>query len=107
MSRRPDGDIEEQLGMNRIIPGLSVSGPQFGVRRKIGKAAGFIGAALLCLATVAAPNVADAAHGGGGGGGGFHGGGFGGFHGGGFGGFHAGGFGGLHAGGLGGFHGGG
>jgi hypothetical protein len=104
---RPDGDIEEQLGMNRIITGLSVSGPQFGVRRKVGKAAGFIGAALLCLATVAAPNVAEAAHGGGGGGGGgFHGGGFGGFHGGGFGGLHAGGFGGFRAGGFsgGGFH---
>ena len=59
--------------MNRIITGYSVSGPRFGVRRKVGKAAGFIGAAVLCLATVAAPNVADAAHGGGGGGG-FHGG---------------------------------
>ena len=76
--------------MNRIITGYSVSGPRFGVRRKVGKAAGFIGAAVLCLATVAAPNVADAAHGGGGGGG-FHGGGFGGFHAGEFsgGGFHA------------------
>src|SRR5436309_6873258 len=103
MSRRPDGDIEEQLGMNRIITGHSVSGPRFGVRRKVGKAGGFIGAAVLCLATVAAPNVADAAHGGGGG---FHGGGFGGFHGGGMGGFH-GGFGGMHGGGFGGFHGGG
>lgn len=92
--------------MKSIITALSVSGPQFGVRRKAGGAVGFIGAALLCLASIATPNVADAAHGGGGGGG-FHGGGFGGFHGGGLGGFHSGGLGGLHAGGLGGFHGGG
>ena len=95
--------------MKKIITGsCGVSGPQPGVRRKLGTATGFLAAAVLCLVTVAGPNLAHAAHGGGGGG--FHGGGMGGFHGGGFGGVHSGGLGGVHAGGfggLGGFHGGG
>jgi hypothetical protein len=77
--------------------------PQPGVRRKVGTATGFLAAVLLGVATIAAPNLAQAA--GHGGGGGFHAGG--GFHGGGFGGFHGGGFAGPHAGGAGGFHGGG
>jgi hypothetical protein len=54
--------------------------PQPGVRRKVGTATGFLAAVLLGVATIAAPNLAQAAgHGGGGGfhaGGGFHGGGF-------------------------------
>jgi hypothetical protein len=70
--------------MKKIITGsVGVSGPQPGVRRKLGTATGFLTAAVLCLATIAGPNLAHAAHGGGGGG--FHGGGSGGFHGGGFG----------------------
>src|SRR5258708_21937203 len=76
--------------MKKIITGsCGVSGPQPGVRRKLGTATGFLAAAVLCLVTVAGPNLAHAAHGGGGGG--FHGGGMGGFHGGGFGGVHSGG----------------
>jgi hypothetical protein len=84
--------------------------PQPGARLRLGKAAGFGAAALLCLASIAAPNLAQARGGGGGGGGGgmggggFHGGGMGGFHGGGMGGFHGGGMGGFHGGGFGGFH---
>ena len=74
--------------MKSIVTGFDVSRSQHGVRRK------FVAAALLCIATIAAPNLAQAR----GGGGGFHGaGGFGGFHG-------AGGFGGLQAGGSVGFH---
>ena len=90
-----------------VTGGLGVSGPQLGPRRKLAAATGFLTAALLCIAIIAEPNLAQAA--GGGGGGGFHGGGgFGGFHGGGGGaGFHGGGFGGPHTGGVGGFHGGG
>ena len=90
--------------------GPVVSGLKPGVRRNVGAAAGFLAAALSCLATVAEPNLAHAAHGGGGGfhgggggGGGFHGGAGGGFHGGG-GGFHSGGLAGFHGGAPGGFH---
>lgn len=89
------------LGVRGGVPG-GISGPRLGVRRKTARATGFLTAAVLCLATIAGPNLAYAAHGGGGGG--FHGGGFGGFHGGGFGGFHAGAVGGFHGGA---FHGGG
>jgi hypothetical protein len=105
----PAADIEEQLNMNATNtgttggPGISRLKP--GVRRNVGAATGFLAAALLCLATVAEPNLAHAAHVGGGGGG-FHGGAGGGFHGGG-GGFHSGGLGGFHGGGFGGFHAGG
>ena len=90
-------------------------------RPGIGRAARFLSATLLCVATLSAPDLAYAAHGfgagfhGGGLGGGFHATGAGGFHGGAPGGLHAGAIGGIHAatpggvhaGGLGGFHGGG
>src|ERR1700694_3838037 len=90
--------------------GPVVSGLKPRVRRNVGAAAGFLEAALSCLATVAEPNLAHAAHGGGGGfhgggggGGGFRGGAGDGFHGGG-GGFHSGGLAGFHGGAPGGFH---
>lgn len=89
--------------MKRIVTGSSgISGPHPGVHRKFAKAAGFVAAAVLCFATITAPDLAQARGGGGGFGGGFHGGDFGGFHGaGGFGGFHAGGSGGFHSGAVG------
>jgi hypothetical protein len=108
MRRRQAADIEEQPGMNQIIPdGRDASEPRLRVRLGIGKAVRVVSATLLCVSVLSAPDLAYAAHGGGGGGGGgFHGGG-GGFHGGaGGGGFHGGGLtGGFHSGSLGGFHG--
>ena len=87
--------------MNSIMSGsLSVAGAQPKTIRKAGGTASCLIAALICVATMALPNLAFAR----GGGGGFHGGGVGGFHAGG-GGFHAAAIGGFHGGGLRGFHG--
>lgn len=84
--------------MNRTMTGsLAVAQPK--ATREGGSAEGILIAALICIATIALPNLAYAR---GGGGGGFHGAGGSGFHAGG-GGFHAAALGGFHGGGL--FHG--
>jgi hypothetical protein len=83
---------------NATIGDPDLSTPQLDVRRTLKRS---LLPALLCLALVAGPNLAQAR---GGGIGGFHGGGLGGFHSGGSVGIHTGGMGGFHPGGSAGFH---